>query len=628
MKSIKDRLEAEEPDELLVKLLAHLKGKMKSSREKMSEHYSTWDKHREVYRGERPVDKDDLQAREHGEPEKLVVPMSFAQVQTFVAFTFLLFKQNRRFFEFVATGGEDYQVGYDAEEVLERDLRRNFFDRILYQLLLDAATLNIGVVKHWWEVETQWATVNTPASEMVAGDLILPVAATTSSKEFTKYEGNKLQSISPYNFFPDTRFPLAEWRRGSFVGDETEYHISQLKKWEHAGLMFGVDYIEPAKSGCIRDRGGDTRLEAFKSFCSSRKKDKDDQIVCLTSIQTEIIPSKYKLGPEEYPVKYIISYANDSRIVSITPAGYLHDEYTYDVSQYSPDIHQDIGCSLSDTIFAMQDVVSYLINTRLTSVRRSLERNLIIDPSSVDMASVESRSPYILMKKGSPRLGVDKFVRQLQYVDTTAKHLEDADMIMKIMQLVTGVNENAMGQFSGGRRSATEARAANGGAASRMKLVASLIWSDCLSSLGRKLLFNSRQGISLETFIKVLGPSAGPRYELFHPSDPSQLIGSEDHFVFDSTLQSEKGFIAQSLQELVSAVLSNPIVMQVLPIDVGKVMEEILVLRGVENIERFRIQPAIPQNAFTGQDPTTQAQAPGTPGAPAATPGLPTNTPF
>lgn len=629
-RSVKERLEQEEHDELLEKLLTDLKRKMKSSREKMSNHYSTWDKHRDVYAGIRSLDKEDIEAQDHNEPEKLVVPMSFAQIQTFVAFTFLLYKQNRRFFEFVPTGGEDYQSGYDGEEILERDLRRNQFDRILYQLLLDSSIMNIGVVKHWWEVEKQWAQMTMPESSVVAGDLELSVASFSTTQELIKYEGNKLQSLSPYNFFPDTRFPLAEWRRGSFAGDETEYHINQLKKWEHAGLMFGIDHIEPAKSDMLRQRGGETRLEAFCNFCNNRKKDKDDQIVCLTSVQTEIIPKKYALGPEEYPVRYIISYANDSRIVSITPAGYLHDEFTYDVAQYSPDIHQDIGCSLADTISAMQDVVSYLINTRLTSVRRSLERNLIIDPSSVDMTTVESRSPYILMKKGSPRLGVDKFVRQLQYVDTTAKHLEDADMIMKIMQLVTGVNENAMGQFNGGRRSATEARAANGGAAARMKLVATLIWSECLSSMGRKLLFNSRQGISLETFTKVLGPAASHRYELFHPSDPSQLVGSEDHFIFDNTLQSEKGFIAQSLQELVSAVLSNPIVMQVLPIDVGKVMEEILTLRGVENIERFRIQPAIPQNAFTGEQPQLPGQptSQGPSGPSAPTPGVPTNTPF
>lgn len=284
-----------------------------------------------------------------------------------------------------------------------------------------------------------------------------------------------------------------------------------------------------------------------------RKADKDEQIICVTSCQMRLVPSKYKLGPEDYPVMYVITIANDGRVLNAKPMGYMHDEWTYDVAQFSPDMHQRISESLADIVFAM-DVISYLINSRLASVRKSLENNLVIDPSGVDMATVESRSPYILMKKGSPRLGVEKFVRQLPYVDTTSRHLEDAQLIMQIMQVVTGVNENAMGQFSGGRRSATEARAANSGSSSRMKVPATLIFADCLQPLGHKMLTNHRQGISQETFSKILGdsPEVLARYSLFKPQDVSKLVGVEDHFVFDGTLQSEKGFIAQSLQELVS----------------------------------------------------------------------------
>lgn len=220
---------------------------------------------------------------------------------------------------------------------------------------------------------------------------------------------------------------------------------------------------------------------------------------------------------------------------------------------------------------------------------------------------------------------MEKFVRQLPYVDTTSRHLEDAQLIMQIMQVVTGVNENAMGQFSGGRRSATEARAANSGSSSRMKVPATLIFADCLQPLGHKMLTNHRQGISQETFSKILGdsPEVLARYSLFKPQDVSKLVGVEDHFVFDGTLQSEKGFIAQSLQELVSAILSNPLVMQSLPLDVGKLMEKILQLRGIDNIEQFRLQPMLPQQQMMNEQIMQSGLAGGPPGAPQGAGGIP-----
>ncbi len=621
---IKKLLEAEEPTEELQELKELVCGHVKRSRQSMSKRYKKWDEHNDIYRGIRMPDKEDLEASEHNEPEKMVVPMSYAQIQTFVAFVFLLFKQNRRFFEFTATGGEDYDIVNDSEELLERDLRRNGWDSMLYQLLLDTSRFGLGVVKHWWSVEKQKAPVSIDPSESTAQGFTFQRAGETSVQEFTKYEGNRLSNISPYNFFPDTRFPLSEWKKGAFVADETEWHEGQLKEWEADGLVAGIEHVGEMANDDWKVRKQNTRLDAFSAYMSQNgHKEDGDRVVCVTECQLKIVPKKYGVGIEDYPVNYLIQVANDDRIIRAEPLGYLHDEWTYDVSQFSPDIHQKIGESLADVIGSLQDVVSYLINSRLMSVRRSLDNNLIVDPSGVDMATVESRSPVILMKKGSPRLGVDKFIRQLNYVDTTTSHLADADMIMKIMQTVTGVNENSMGQFTGGRRSATEARAANSGAASRMKVTATLIFSDCIASLGRKMQTNLRQGISEESYVKVLGEEARMRYQSFHPVEPSALVGSEDFFIFDGTLQSEKGFIAQSLQELVSAMMSNPMVMQMLPLNVGKLLEEILLLRGVDNIERFREEPQ-PQML---NDPTTgalqQPQLGGPPAMPQGPPGLP-----
>lgn len=613
-KTLKQRLEAKEQDPKLQKLLAELSQDVKNSRSVVSQNYSKWDAHNDIYRGIRPLDEEDREAQERDEPVKMTVPMTFAQVNTFVSFAFLLLTQKRRFYEYVATGAEDHGYINDIEEILERDLRRNFWNQLLFQSLLDTTRFGVGIVKSWWDIEKQFMPIQSNTESYSSGMYDFSTAPNIEFKEFVKFEGNKMLNVSPYNFFYDTRFPISDWRKGNFVADETEWHINDLKKWERAGVYYGVDHIEPMESKNFTARGN-TRLEGLAKFADSSGKDKDDQIVVLTEVHKRIIPKNYDLGDFEHPMPYVFSIANDNRILNARPMSYVHDDWCYDVGLFSPDQHQKLAIGLSDTIYAMQDVISFLVNSRLTSVRRSLEHNAVVDPAKIDMASLRNNEPYITTKKLGHNQPISNYFQQLPYVDTTTANLADAEMLTRTMNIITGVNENAQGVVSSGRRSATELRAANGGAAARMKLTTALLWTNQFSPLGRKLQLNSRQGLSEASFVKILGASAQPRFQQFHPQSIGDLVGSEDHFTYDGTVESEKGYTAQNLQELLSVVLSSPEIASMIQIDPTKIIEEIFLLRGIDNIERFR----------HGQQ-TNQPSGPLAGNGPVGVGGMPSNT--
>ena len=80
---------------------------------------------------------------------------------------------------------------------------------------------------------------------------------------------------------------------------------------------------------------------------------------------------------------------------------------------------------------------------------------------------------------------------------------------------------------------------------------------------------------------------------------PQEVIGGEDFSTFDSTLQSEKGFIAQSLQELLVAVINNPVAAQQLDIDPEGDAGGDSVFEGVGNVGRFSLS----QRVASGQVP-------------------------
>jgi hypothetical protein len=590
---LKKLLADEDEPENIKSLREELCKMHKASRGKMATRFENWDQNLRIYKGISSRDQEDLEARKNREPEKFVVPMTYTQVQTFVTFAFLLYKQNQYFYEFLAQGPEDEGFKNISERLVQRDLNHNNWDTVLYNSLLDASRMGLGVVKSYWKKDL----VDVPAvlpgqvTQAAAGPLASVTAALPTIVAAVKYEGNCVVNVDPYKFLPDLRLPLTRWREGQFVADECEYHISKLREWEAMGLVAGVELLSPMQA----DKYRESSRERFSGIEQGLKgqTNKDDFMVCVTEGQYRLVPSKYGLGPETKPVVFFIRIANDQRIISIDRSKYIHNEFIYDVGQFSPDNQSALGMALSDVIYALQDVVTWLINSRIMSVRRSLDNHLVIDTTAVDMSTVNSRGPFITLKKGvSARgTGIQNFIQQLKINDTTARHMEDADTLMKIMQMVTGVNENAMGQYAPGRRSATENRAANAGAASRMKMTCQLLWSSMYGPLGQKLLVNQRQEMSLKTFQKILGQREDiiPLWNAFHPANPADLLGMEDFFVFDGTVASEKIYMAQALQDMLQAIMANPESIGMIGYDVNKIFDEIQLLRGISNAGRFKL---------------------------------------
>jgi len=604
--TLNERIAEEQQDEELVELRDMCLRLVKHSKSKMSEFYARWDRNWEIYKGKKIADEEDLEARDANEPEKVIVPMNFADAQTFIAFCFLLFQRSKNFFEMDPTGEEDYLLRLDCEKILGRDLRKNKWPTKLYQFLQDIAVMGVGVLKEWWTVDKARFV------DPMAVELGLEEVAPT--EELVTYEGNKIANVSPYLFFPDCRVPLSDWEEGQFAADESEVTKESMLKEAADGNYFGVEHVEKLTLDRLKSHGG-TRLEGVNDFVGKQpkrtlkrkgedKKDDVNEVMCKLEIHIDLIPEDYNLGIEDYPVRFSIVILNNDRIVKISRLHYLHRKFPYNVAQFSPTMHEQVGMALSDVTFNLQEIMTWLFNSRLLSVRRALDGKTVLDLDFVDPDSfADPLSPYIFLKKGAPKIGVDKFFAQLQFRDSTANNFAEISQIRGISQECTGVNDNAMGQMSSGRRSATEARAANSGASARLKTPAVMIYNDGIAPMGQKMLSNSRQGISLPTFVKIVGKApitvgmapmqqqitVEQRYEQFRPLDWRELVGSEDFFVLDNTVESERAFIAQSLQELIGMIMTNPNNAVIFDLDPKAMINEILELRGVGRAGRFSL---------------------------------------
>src|SRR5574343_386410 len=129
---IAKELAQEEQTEFHKSLLKHVKSLVDQSRQHMTNYYEGWDHNNEVYLGVKVADKQDHEARNRSEPEKMIVPLTYAQVQTYIAFCTSLYTQRQRVFELVGTGEEDHKAAKVGEALIDRDLTWNVFPVRLY----------------------------------------------------------------------------------------------------------------------------------------------------------------------------------------------------------------------------------------------------------------------------------------------------------------------------------------------------------------------------------------------------------------------------------------------------------------------------------------------------------------
>src|ERR1043165_4345412 len=359
-------------------LLKHGMALVKMSRSKMADNYNQWDIQDDVFRGNRYLDSDDIKQSRRGKPTKMVVPNTFAQVMTFTSFLFLMFNQNRTFFELMPSGDEDYGTKeQDIERILERDLRRNQWNKLLFQHLLDVARFGPAILETGWTRKVTRAYVQSEPMVINYNNVQVDMHPGSDWQEFVKYEGNLVRCVSPYRFFPDMRFPLTDFQRGEFCAAEEEYSKGLLRELEQAGEVAGVDFIKALPTNWAKDRGGETRTvmsfnQSAQNIAPGPSSSQSEGTVIVTKMQIRIVPSQFevspgkKLGPEEFPVLYHLWYANDNRVIRPEPCGWWHDEFAWSISQFTPDMHQTVSLGLADLIYRLQDVISWHINSRIT----------------------------------------------------------------------------------------------------------------------------------------------------------------------------------------------------------------------------------------------------------------------
>lgn len=627
-------------------MLKHVMDLVAVSRKEMSSNYETWDQHDATFRSRRKVDKEDKAAESKGQPKKMVVPLTFSQVMTFVAFNVMTLTQNKRFFQLEPTGSEDNPLAEPMELILERDLRRNTWQAFLVQFFLDVGIRTLGCAEVCYAEEYRYMRV--PQENVIEGAFGESTTETSSEyQQIPVFVGNRVVSISPYRFLPDTRLPLTRYQEGEFCGSEDMWTIGSLKG---DSALFNLDKIPKYTEKELTQRKKNSRIVELeiRPEGGTTKPDESGMVksgpVAVTKMVCDITPAHFEvgekgntktpLGDEKFKVRYIVWVANDKTIIRFEEAYYLHCQFPYIMGQFLPDQHQVLNEGLADVCDSLGALNTWKWNAHITSQKNSVESKYIYDPAGIDPKGFESRSPFIPLRKNASQTGVDRYVKQFVTQDVTQNIAADSDAIENKLEKMTGYGNLMQGQFSQGRRDATQSRAVVQGASARGKTTLSGIWDTAFERLGKQLIANNRQEMDFETFSRILGKSlptnpdaplmpnpmtgvpeqakytAAELFALFK-ADPITIATSEDFFVYDGSNPSENAFLAQTLQEMWMTIMSNPEVASVMgygPAQLRALEEQIYILRGVTPA---RLPAPTPQPMLgQGQVPPNVAQMP------------------
>lgn len=578
--------------------------RMQLSREKMSQRYNDWKDMEERFLGYIPSTTADAKrkaSKSAGNPQysTFEIPYSYAVALTAHTYWTSVFLAKTPVLQFTGRHGESQNKVQAVEALMDYQMNVGRMLPVLYTWLLDPAKYGFGVVGNYWDEEEVVVSEIMEEPETYLG-VPIPGGKTVKRRVTNRvpgYSGNRLYNVRPQDFFPDPRVPISQLQQGEFVGRYVEVSWNTILKRKQAGQYFNVEELEKVRQAVHdREKGSEqiTLPEGAEELPLGpprvRGKREDKPYVALQEIYVELVPREWQLGDTEWPEKWVFTLAEEEVIIGARPMGLYHNQFPFFIQEYEPDGYSLFARSMIEVMNPMQDTLTWLLNSHMHNVRKTLNDQFVVDPSKVIMKDLTDPNAGRLIRLKPEYYGSDPrlAVHQLQSVDVTQNHLRDVNVIMDLVQRVTGVNDNIMGAVNqGGRKSATEVRSSTTFGINRLKTNAEYMSAMAWQPMSAALLANTQQFYDMEQQFKVAGDVNGPD-GAFMEVTPEAIAGFYDYVPVDGTLPVDRFAQANLWRQFIADVGANPQLSQ--GYDMRGIIAHMMQLAGAKNIKQFELK--------------------------------------
>lgn len=567
-------------------IISYVNNRMLASERSMSDNIARWLEDERQYDAElTPTPEVTDRARAAGDTPiyiPLRIPYTYAAVQTYLTYLLALFTKRRPMFQLMGRTDKDVPIASMMENVLHNNAINRGYVLQMHTWLRDALIFNRGIMwRNWYkQVNRNLVTKQRKVMGVNVGEAIREMQETVED------EGNDIFASSPYDTYFDPGVVMQKIQEGEFVSrvyyetwTKVLTKMQDGQYWEHTRTLVPL-------TGTLNwsNRGNRTRPGDDETVHDSNHR----QSIEIVDMIIRLIPNDWKLGTSVYPEYWRIITGNGKTILKAEKLEIF--EFPCYVIEPEFDGRSLHTKGMVTMMQPLQELLSWLINSHMDSVRKSINNKMIIDPDKVVWDDVVKNRPYIRLSQRARGTNPASVVQQLQVYDVTSGHLKDIDMVTDLLTRISAATENFMGVVNqGGRKTATEVRSANTLAGSRIEKTALVIGHQGFMPLTRGLVNGIQDNLS-DAFY----------YRDFVGNDPANLIQippealREGHFNYppiDPTIPVDRFQIAQTWQQLIGMVGGSEGMSATY--DIQKMLGEWAEQSGIKNLDNFKVAPTI-----------------------------------
>jgi len=490
------------------KIRAMVIKKARQSRDAMRERYSSWRKIDRTLTAYVPVDKKKGAEEDKTQAEPIVIPVSFAVLETLLTYLVAAFLDSP-IFRYDGVGPEDKIGAILLSKVIETHCRRAKVGLNLHTMFRDSLVYGFGAVTPTWYKETRKVTRMEEDGFYSADGQWIKIGEKKRVKEI-KVEGNKLDNIDPYMYFPDPDIPVYDVQKGRSQGwIERTNRMLVLSNEQHDKRYFNAKYLKHIScTSSLYDEGrGGSGRESTSGINLNSSTTRD--IADIIHMYIDLIPKDWGIGDSEYPEKWLFDLVGDAVVVYAAPLNLDHGKYPIAVCAPDFDGYSISPISRLETVYGMQEQVDWLMRSRLANVKKSLNDMLIVDPLLININDLMSPEPgkIIRTRKSIWGQGVEHAVKQLQVNDVTQSHIGDIQFLSDVIQRISAASDSLQGivKKGGERTSATEARDTRSSALSRLEKSAKISSMQAMYEIGYMFASHTQQLMTQNAYVKSLG---------------------------------------------------------------------------------------------------------------------------
>lgn len=546
-----------------------------------------------------------LKAKDKRRPTSIVVPYSYATIETIMAYLTKSFL-TESVFQFDGVGPEDTVPAKLLELTANQQVRRFKSDLEMHTSMRDSLAYGFGAsTVVWSEVWGKKTVMEDKPIYNMWGDAI-GSNKVKLNKDALLFEGNEVIAIDPYKFLPDPTCSIHNVQAGDFCGWIEFQSYNKLLSDEATGNgLVNVKYLKAGKYNNTTSK--------YSTDNSSRITKKDpindhlnrgrSQYTTLIHMYVQVIPKEWKLPPSdgntgEYPEVWLFTVANETLVLRAQPLGLNHNRFPVAVAAPDYDGYSVTPLSRMELIDGLQTTLNWMFNSHMANVRKAINDMLIVDPSMINMEDLENPTPgkLIRIRRSAWGRGVDNAVKQLAITDITARNMQDAEQIMSLMQKASAATDATMGiQRSGSERvTAQEYSGTMQMAVSRLEHIARMISKQYMGDLAYFHASHTQQLMSKEIYEKSIGEWPDILMEEFgskgiDPSrpikiDPFSVLCDFDVIYKDGTTATADALSNDFWSRNFASILQSDKLSQ---FDVTKIFRHMARINGAKNVGDF-----------------------------------------